>query len=82
MRSGADVEDVRRLEPWNEEMSTFADGIIDNTAETVEIDVVERGTVDDCGGADAESGACEVCEEGNCCLIGSHCCGLNLQRKI
>ncbi|MFS8012816.1 hypothetical protein Hanom_Chr14g01325441 [Helianthus anomalus] len=66
MRSGADVEDVRSLEPWNEEMSTFADG----------------GNCRGCGGADAETGACEVCEEGNCCLIGSHCCRLNLQRKV
>lgn len=80
MRSGTYVEDVRRLKPWNEEMSTFADGFVDDTAKTIEqdgalaaVDGVEGGVGNGSDGSEAEGGACEVCEEGNGCLIVRHC---------
>lgn len=67
---GADVEDEGLLEPWDEEVGPFADGLVDDSTETVEedgaltaVDGVEGGVED--GGADAETegGASHVGQE-------------------
>ena len=34
----ADIEDERLLEPWDEEVSTFANGLVENSTDTVEDD--------------------------------------------
>lgn len=56
MGPGADVEDVRALEVWDEEVGPFADGVVNDSSESVEedgtlaaVDGVEGGV--DCGGA-------------------------------
>ena len=33
-----DIENGRLLEPWDEEVSTFADGLVENSTDTVEDD--------------------------------------------
>ena len=34
----ADIENERLLEPWDEEVSTFVDGLVENSTDTVEDD--------------------------------------------
>lgn len=79
MWPSTNIEYERLLKPWDEEMSTFADGIIDDSSKSVEedsalttVDGVEGGVQN--GGADAETegGACNVREEGYCCLAATH----------
>lgn len=57
---GANIEDIRGLKEGNEEMSAFADGNVENSAETVHedgalaaVNSVERGV--DGGGSDSET---------------------------
>ena len=33
-----DIENGRLLEPWDEEVSTFADGLVENSTDTIEDD--------------------------------------------
>lgn len=72
MRTSANVEDVGLLDPWNEEVSAFSDGVVEDASESVEEDGalaavhgVEAGVDDGGGGAQAEGGACHVGEEGD-----------------
>lgn len=57
---GANIEDIRGLEKGDEEMSAFADGNVEDSAETVHqdgalaaVNGVERGV--DGGGGDSET---------------------------
>lgn len=79
MGPGADVEDEGLLEPWDEEVGPFADGVVNDSTETVEedgalaaVDGVEGGVED--GGADAEpeGGASHVRQERHGGLAASH----------
>lgn len=65
MGFSTDIKDVGFLNQWNTEMSTFADGIFDNSTKTVEndgalaaVDGVERGVEKGGGRADNSGGAC------------------------
>lgn len=67
VRASADIEDVGFLDPRDEEVSAFADGGVEDAAETVEedgalaaVDGVERGGEGGGGGAEAEGGTGEV----------------------
>lgn len=79
MRASANIENVRLLDPWDEEMGSFADGFVKNAPETVEedsalatVDGVEARVNGGGGGTETEGGACEVREEGDGCLVTTH----------
>lgn len=65
MGFGSDIEDVGFLEPWDEEVGTFPNGVVYDSTEAVEEDGAlatvdgEEGGVEDGGaGAEAERRTC------------------------
>ena len=84
MRPCTDIEDEGLLEPWDKEMGTFANGVVDDTAKSIEkdgalatVDGVEGGVEDGGTNSETESGACHVGEEGDGGLAVRHCCDLS-----
>ena len=70
MRPSTNVEDIRSLDPGDEKMSAFADGVIEDSTEPVEedgtlatVNVVEGGVNDGRGSPEAEGNSSDVGEE-------------------
>lgn len=79
MGPGADIEDKRLLEPRDEEVGPFTDGLIDHTTESVKehgplasINGIERRICHGSGRAKPESGARQVGQERHCGLAAAH----------
>lgn len=81
MWPGTDIEDEGLLKPWDQEVSTFTNGFVADTTETIEengalaaVDGVKGGIEKCAADAESESGTGYVGEEGNSGLATHLCC--------
>lgn len=79
MGPGADIEDERLLEPRDEEVGPFTNGLIDHTTESVKehgplasINGVERRIYHGSGRPKPESSASKVVQKRYCGLAAAH----------